>query len=160
MEMKFKPLRFRDYSELKRMMHALYIEDPVNELITDKKIAKTFKELRRNPCKGKIIIFEKDNVIIGYSVLIFYWSNEYGGDILHIDELYVKPEYRERGAATCFFKHIAKTYRDKIVAVQLEVSSSNTRAMNYYLKLGFKRTRNVHLTHTLGMPFGHEVLAR
>jgi ribosomal protein S18 acetylase RimI-like enzyme len=60
----------------------------------------------------------------------------------------LKPEHRERGAATCFFKHIAQTYESKIVAVQLEVSPSNTRAMNYYQKLGFKRTRNVHLTHT------------
>jgi len=148
MEMKFRPLRHTDYSELKRMIHALYIEDPVNEPITDKKIAKTVIELRKKPCKGKIIIFEKDGVPIGYSILILYWSNEYGGDILHIDELYVKPEHRQRGIATSFFKHIAQTYGDKIVAVQLEVSPSNIRAMNYYRKLGFKRTKNVHLTHT------------
>jgi len=148
MEMKFRPLRRTDYSELKRMIHALYVEDPVNEPITDKKISKTFIKLRKKPCKGKIIIFEKDHVTIGYSILIFYWSNEYGGDILHIDELYVKPEHRERGAAACFFKHIAQTYRDKVVAVHLEVSPTNTRAMNYYQKLGFKKTRNVHLTQT------------
>ncbi len=148
MEMNFRPLKHTDYPELKRMIHALYVEDPVNEPITDKKISKTVTELRKQPCKGRIIIFEKDNVTIGYSILIFCWSNEYGGDILHIDELYVKPEHRERGAATCFFKHIAQTYRDKIVAVQLEVSPSNTRAMNYYQKLGFKKARNVHLTRT------------
>jgi len=146
--MKFRPAKYTDYPELKRMIHALYIEDPVNQPITDKKISKTFIELRKKPCKGKIIIFEKDHAIIGYSILILYWSNEYGGDILHIDELYVKPEHRERGAATCFFKHIAQTYRDKIVAIHLEVSPSNTRAMNYYRKLGFKRTKNVHLTRT------------
>jgi predicted GNAT family acetyltransferase len=147
-KMNFRPLRHTDYSELKSMIHALYVEDPVNERITDEKISKTVIELRKKPCKGKIIIFEKDSVTIGYSILIFYWSNEYGGDVLHIDELYVKPEHRERGAATCFFKHIAQTYRDKIVAVQLEVSPSNTRARNYYRKLGFKKARNVHLTRT------------
>ena len=148
METKFRPLKPTDYSELKRMIHALYVEDPVNEPITDEKIRKTVTELRNKPCKGKIIIFEKDNVTIGYSILIFYWSNEFGGDILHIDELYVKPEHRERGAASCFFKHIAQTYADKIVAARLEVSPSNTRAMNYYQKLGFKKARNVHLTRT------------
>jgi len=146
MEMNFRPLKRTDYPELKRMMHALYVEDPVNEPITDQKISKTVTELRKQPRKGRIIIFDKDSVTIGYSILIFYWSNEYGGNILHIDELYVKPEHRERGAATCFFKHVARTYGDKIVAVQLEVSPSNIRAMNYYQKLGFKKTRNVHLT--------------
>jgi len=148
MEMNFRPLRHADYSELKRMIHALYVEDPVDELITDKKISKTVTQLHKKPCKGRIIIFEEDNVIVGYSILIFYWSNEYGGNILHIDELYVKPEHRERGVATCFFKHIAQTYRDKIVAIKLEVSPSNTKAMNYYRKMGFKKTRNVHLTRT------------
>jgi predicted GNAT family acetyltransferase len=148
MEMNFRPLRHTDYSELKRMIHALYVEDPVNEKITDKKISKTVLELCKKPCKGKIIIFEKGKVTIGYSIIIFYWSNEYGGNILHIDELYVKPEHRELGAATCFFKHIARTYRGKVVALQLEVSPSNTGAMNYYQKLGFKKAKNVHLTRT------------
>ena len=148
MEITFRPFRQNDHLELKKMIRTLYVEDPVDKPITDKKISKTIIELRKRPCKGKIIIFEKESVTIGYSIVIFYWSNEYGGDILHVDELYVKPEHRERGAATSFFKHMARTYRDKIVAIQLEVSPSNTRAMNYYQKLGFKKTRNVHLTHT------------
>jgi len=148
MEMNFRPLRHTDYLELKRMMHALYIEDPVGQPITDKKISKTIIELRKKPCKGKIIIFERDGVTIGYSILIFYWSNEYGGDKLHIDELYVKPEHRGRGAATSFFKHIAQTYRDKIGGFELEVSPSNTSARKYYQKLGFKKTRNAHMTRT------------
>jgi len=148
MEINFRSFRQTDHLELKKMIHALYVEDPVDEAITDKKISKTIIELRKRPCKGKIIMFEKDSVTIGYSIVIFYWSNEYGGDILHIDELYVKPEHRELGAATSFFNHMARTYRNKIVAIQLEVSPSNSRAMNYYQKLGFKKTRNMHLTHT------------
>jgi ribosomal protein S18 acetylase RimI-like enzyme len=148
MEINFRSFRKTDHLELKKMIHALYVEDPVDEPITDKKISKTIIELRKRPYKGKIIMFEKDSVTIGYSIVIFYWSNEYGGDILHVDELYVKPKHRELGAATSFFNHMARTYRDTIVAIQLEVSPSNTRAMNYYQKLGFKKTRNVHLTHT------------
>jgi ribosomal protein S18 acetylase RimI-like enzyme len=144
----FRPFRHDDHSELRGMMYALYREDPVNRPITDKKISKTITELRRNPRKGKIIIFEKDNETIGYSILIFYWSNEYGGDILHIDELYVKPDHRQRGVATSFFKHISRTFKQKIVGIQLEVSPSNTTAIRYYRKLGFKKTRNVHLIHT------------
>ena len=148
MEINFRPFRRVDGLELNKMIHALYVEDPVDEPITDKKISKTIIELGKKSPRGKIIMFEKESVTIGYSIVLFYWSNEYGGGILHVDELYVKPEHRERGVATAFFKHIARTYKDKIVAIQLEVSPSNTRAMNYYQKLGFKKTRNVHLTHT------------
>ncbi len=145
MEITFRPVKRSDYSELRKMIHALYREDPVDKPIDDEKIAKTIRRMHRNPFMGKIIIFEKDNVIIGYAILIFYWSNEYGGDILHVDELYVKPEHRRLGVATRFFKHIHLTFKNKIVAIHLEVTPSNTKAMAYYQKLGFKKTRNEHL---------------
>jgi ribosomal protein S18 acetylase RimI-like enzyme len=128
------------------MSHALYREDPPDEKITDRKISGTIRELRKNPCKGKIIIFENDKVTIGYSILIPYWSNEYGGNILHIDELYVKPKHRKHGVATNFLECIARSFNDEFVGLQLEVTPANTRAMTYYQKLGFRKTGNVHLT--------------
>jgi len=145
MKMNFRTYKYADFSELKSMIHALYSEDPGKESISDTKISKTVRELLKNPIKGRIIIFEKDKVVIGYSILIFYWSDEYGGDILHIDELYVKPEHRQRGTATSFLKHITQRFKDRIVAVQLEVTPSNSKAMKYYRKLGFEKTVNTHL---------------
>jgi ribosomal protein S18 acetylase RimI-like enzyme len=136
------------------MSHALYKEDASDEKITDRKISKTIRELRKNPCKGKIIIFEKYKVTIGYSILIPYWSNEYGGNILHIDELYVKPEHRQHGVASNFLQHIAQAFKDEIVGLQLEVTPTNTRAMAYYQKLGFRKTRNVHLIRKKGTQNG------
>lgn len=145
---KFRPVRRAYYSELRAMMHELYREDPSTKRISDEKISKTFKELRDKPDKGKIIIFEEKKVIVGYSILIPYWSNEYGGNILHIDELYVRPEHRERGIATSFLKQLVRTKHDA-VALQLEVTPSNTRAMNYYRKLRFGKTKSLHLIRTI-----------
>jgi len=130
------------------MIHELYGEDPSTKRITDKKISQTIRELRCNPNKGKIVVFAKENVIIGYSILIFYWSNEYGGDVLHIDELYVKPEHRGYGVATQFFRKLLRSEHGA-VALQLEVTPSNKRALNYYKRLGFKKTRNLHLIRTI-----------
>ncbi|HUK50001.1 MAG TPA: GNAT family N-acetyltransferase, partial [Terriglobales bacterium] len=134
-----------DFSEFKRMCTALYREDAVDEEINLRKISKTVRELHQNPCKGLIIIFEENAVIAGYSILIFYWSNEFGGNVLHIDELYVKPEFRRRGIATEFFQYISRTFKDQIVAFQLEVTPSNKTARSHYQRLGFVKTRNVHL---------------
>jgi ribosomal protein S18 acetylase RimI-like enzyme len=142
----FRQFRQDDYSEFRRMNHALYREDPPDEKITDRKISRTIRELRKNPCKGKIIIFEKDKVMIGYSILVPYWSNEYGGTILHVDELYVKPEHRKHGVATNFLQQIAQVFKDEFVGLQLEVTPANKSAMAYYEKIGFRKTRNVHLT--------------
>ena len=146
--LKFRPFRRADYSDLRGMMHRLSREDPSTERVTDRKISLTFRQLSNNPKRGRIIIFEEATAIIGYAVLIFYWSNEYGGNILHIDELYVKPEHRGRGVATSFFKKILGM-KHSVVAFELEVTPANTRAMNYYHKLGFKKSQNVHLIRTI-----------
>jgi ribosomal protein S18 acetylase RimI-like enzyme len=130
------------------MIHTLYREDPSTKQISDAKISQTVRELRDKPNKGKIIVFEKEKTIVGYSILIPYWSNEYGGNVLHIDELYVKPEHRKRGVATSFLKQLVRTKHDA-VALELEVTPSNTRAMKYYRKLGFRNTRNMHLMRTI-----------
>ena len=126
------------------MMYELSHEDPSVEKITDKKISLTFSKLSNNPNIGRIVVFERAKTIIGYAILIPYWSNEYGGNILHIDELYVKPEHRGRGIATSFLKQILSS-KQGIVALQLEVTPTNTRAKNYYRKLGFRKSKNLHL---------------
>jgi len=128
-------------------MHELSHEDPSTERVTDKKISLTFKELTSNTKRGKIVVFEKAKAIIGYAILIPYWSNEYGGNILHIDELYVKPEHRGRGIATSFLKHMLIAH--DAVALQLEVTPTNTRARNYYRDLGFKKSKNLHLIRVI-----------
>ena len=125
-------------------MHELYHEDPSTEKITDKKISLTFRELSNDPNRGRIVVFEKAKAIIGYALLIPYWSNEYGGNILHIDELYVKPEHRERGIATSFLKRMLLA-KHEAVALQLEVTPTNRRVRNYYRKFGFKKSKNLHL---------------
>ena len=130
------------------MIHELYREDPSTKQISDKKISKTFRKLRDKPDKGKIVIFEDEKELVGYAILIPYWSNEYGGNILHIDELYVKADYRDRGVATSFLKQLVRRNHDA-VALQLEVTPSNTRALNYYQKLGFRKTKNSHLIRTI-----------
>jgi ribosomal protein S18 acetylase RimI-like enzyme len=130
------------------MMYGLYREDPATKKITDRNISRTVRELRSNPAKGNILVFEQERALIGYAILIFYWSNEYGGDILHVDELYVKPEHRGRGIATCLFKQLLKA-KYGAVALQLEVTPRNTRAMRYYCKKGFRKSRNDHLILTV-----------
>jgi len=143
-KLNFRPVKRAEYSELRAMIHELYREDPSTKPISDKKISKTLTELRNKPQKGQIIVFEDGKTLVGYAILIPYWSNEYGGIILHIDELYVKSDHRGRGVATRFLKRLAHKNHDR-VALQLEVTPSNTRAMNYYHKLGFRKTKNSHL---------------
>lgn len=144
MDIHFRLFSDWDYDELKGMIYSLYREDPEGERINQDKISKTVSEYRRHPDKISIIIFELDGIIIGYSIVVLYWSNEYGGNIACIDEIYIKPEYRNRGFATYFIKTLEEKYVN-VVGMQLFTTPSNTKALKLYELLGFRKDGNVHL---------------
>ncbi len=140
-------IRFRTFSqdddlEVREMIFALYREDSEGEPITNEKISRTLSVLEENSQRGELIIFDMEGTVVGYSILIYYWSNEFGGDLLTIDELYVKPEWRSNGISTAFFNHIVNKYKETVVGFKLEVTPSNSRAMQHYQNLGFTAIMN------------------
>lgn len=131
-----------DYAIVSELIRTLYREDPAEEPMSDEKIARTFAELGARPDKGTIIAFQSDSEIIGYSILINFWSNERGGNILTVDELYVAPAFRRRGIASNFIRFLATNTFSETVALQLEVTPRNVRARKLYEALGFTAHKN------------------
>ena len=121
-----------DHDELNKMILALYKEDAYGEPMSRAKIARTIDELMRHPEKGKITIFEIGKCVVGYAITIYFWSNEFGGNVAAIDEFYVKAEWRNKGIGTTFLDDAAHSVKGNIVGLQLEVTPSNVRAFNYY----------------------------
>lgn len=109
MELSFELYKDNDYDDLKNMILQLYQEDPEGELMNDCKINETIFEFKMNPQKINIYMLKSHGQNIGYAILVYFWSNEYGGNIVTIDELYVIPAAREKGVSTEFFKSRRKT---------------------------------------------------
>lgn len=87
--------------------------------------------------EGKLVqgyIFEQDGETAGYALAFCYASQELGGRVAFIDELYVRPEFRGRGIAREFFAFI----EEGAVACRLEVESGNKRAAELYSSIGYK----------------------
>ena len=150
MDIQFRTMRTQELSELESMMHGLYSEDPEGEVINRDKIQATVRELTQHPEKGRIVVFTVASIIVGYALVIFYWSNEYGGHILHIDELFVKNAWRGQGIATRFFSALPLADMPSTKALQLEVAPSNSRAQTYYKQLGFQASANAQLVKKIG----------
>lgn len=146
----YRPFAPQDLAELMSMIVALYREDSEGEPIAEAKIERTVQELTRYPGKGEIILFAVDQTIVDYALLIFFWSNEYGGNIVHIDELYIKESWRKQGIATQFLDHLASSQPETTRGLQLEVTPSNERTWDYYRRLGFRPSANRHLLKKLG----------
>ncbi len=132
---KFKPA---DAKILAKLIMALYREDSTDQSMTPQKISRTIRELSKHPSRGVILVFEADKKVVGYCILINFWSNEYGGNTLFVDELYIVPAYRNRGIGTSLIKFLIKSRFNKLVGIQLEVSRANQKAKRFYKKLGFK----------------------
>lgn len=147
-------LRFRAFCEqdrpsLERMVQGLYADDPSTEGMTVEKIHRTFGELLRQPERGTFILFESGEAAIGYALVIHYWSNEYGGTIEVIDELFVDPAWRGRGVASAFLDCLADT-SSEVKGLQLEVTPRNARARALYTRHGFRTAKNEHMFRKLG----------
>jgi len=106
------------------------------------KILKTFDALTRHPDLGTVVVFESEGEIIGYALLVNFWSNEFGGKIIVIDELYIKRGFRSKGIGTSFIRNLAENSSGDSAALQLEVTPGNMSARRLYENLGFKSKRN------------------
>ncbi len=131
-----------DFNEICQMMICLYKEDPGPKNMTKKKAFNTLNVLFKDPSRGTILVVESENIIVGYAILINFWSNEFGGNIINIDELYIIREFRSQGIATRLINLLAKSGFASAVNIQLEVTPGNNRARKLYERLGFKLHKN------------------
>ena len=117
----------------------LYSEDPGPVPVAAKNMRTTLEVLRRAPGRGRAVVLDIQGQVSGYALLIGFWSNELGGEICEVDELFVMPENRNRGYASSLFTAIAQgdLWPAPIAAIRLGVTPNNTAARRLYERLGF-----------------------
>ena len=145
MKVKNRKFKTADSKIVAELIKNLYLEDPGGKPMSLQKIQNTFDALLQHPDRGTIMILEYEGKIIGYAILINFWSNEFGGNILNIDELYIKQGFRSRGIGTNFIKYLVDNKFGNSVAMQLEVTPENNPARKLYERLGF----NIHKNDTM-----------
>ena len=141
----FRPFATRYRHAFAGLVLALYREDPPGHRMTADKIRDTIRELARRPAKGGITLMFDGDTVIGYAIVVYFWSNEYGGDIACLDELYVRPEWRSRGVGARYIRWLANETGRTFKGVKLETTPRNERARRFYARCGFRPVRNIHL---------------
>lgn len=132
------------------MMRGLYAEDPASAPADAARFPETIRVLMAHPERGRVVLILADDDPRGYALLVPYWSNEFGGMLLFIDELFVKPEARGRGLGRGLVEWVKAERPFDAVAVLLEVSPVNVRARRLYESLGFVPRANALLVCRLG----------
>ena len=83
---------------------------------------------------------------IGYVIVCFGWSVEFGGMDGFIDEIYVRPGVRGRGIASDVLTRLPQALAGAgLKALHLEVDAGNDTARRLYTRAGFRMREGYHL---------------
>lgn len=89
---------------------------------------------------GRIWLLEHHGEPVGYVVLAFDFSLEYGGRCGFIDELYLKAPYRGKGWGSWLLQYLVTYCRqNQFGALLLEAAHTNEGAARLYERFGFQK---------------------
>ena len=133
----FKPLEIADIEIITQMMQDFYAIDnyPMDIEVTKN----LFQEFISNDHLGKSWLIYSESEIVGYIILTFIFSFEYGGKIAFVDELFIKETARGKGIGKEAIQFIQREVpKLSLKLLYLEVEPHNENAQKLYLAHDFE----------------------
>lgn len=144
----FQPATSADVAALLAMMEALYAND--GHSFDTAMAERATRDLLDSPAWGHIWLIQRDGSSVGYLVLTFGFSLEFGGRDALLDELFILEPYRSQGLGRQALQFVFDCCRrEGIRALHLEVLLGNDRAATIYSRFGFERDTRQLMTKWL-----------
>jgi ribosomal protein S18 acetylase RimI-like enzyme len=145
MNISYRLAHLKDAEALTIMSMELYNEVITRKDFTENRIIATIRFYEQNTNMGEVLMIEYNGVLAGYSIIFRFWSNEYSGLLVGIDELYIKKEFRNYGIATTFTNTLIDDEKrnPNFAGIELESHPGNEAAHQLYTSLGFPKNENV-----------------
>ena len=100
---------------------------------------KLFQEFITDENLGKAWLIYSENELVGYVIVTFVFSFEYGGKIAFLDELYIKEIARGKGIGNATIQFIKEQIKHlNVKLLYLEVENHNENAQKLYLANDFE----------------------
>ena len=88
---------------------------------------------------GAVYLIGPNSAPVGYMVISFGWSVEFGGLDVILDEFYVRERVRGRGMGSDALRSLVLTLKQYgVVAMSLEIDKTQADARSLYEKMGFR----------------------
>lgn len=131
-----RKLTVRDERIYFDLTYKFYHSDAVLQPVPEENIRATFKELMQSDEYTECFLDERDGAVTAFMLISKSFSQEAGGSVVWIEEIYVLEEYRGRGIGSEFFEFLEKNV--PAVRYRLEVEPENERAVALYERLGYR----------------------
>lgn len=122
------------YLELAReFYHSPAVLHPVPE----ENLLKTFDELMRSDEYAECWFLEEGEKTAGFALIAKTFSQEAGGVVCWIEEIFIRPEFRNKGIGSAFFKEFERLMPEGTRRLRLEIEPDNEKAAELYKRIGF-----------------------
>ena len=137
-----RKIKTEDKNEYLKMAEDFYNSPAVLSSVPRSNFEDTFGELMKCSTYAEAFIFEQETEIAGYGLIARTYSQEAGGTVIWIEEIYVKEKFRNKGLGSEFINYVkenipAKRYR-------LETEPDNTKAQELYKRHGFSHLEYIN----------------
>lgn len=117
------------------------------------RIRAVLEDLFESPHRGKILLAEEENEVVGYALVVRRPSFEWASEVAVLDEIFVKGKARDRGLGRRMISYIEEyAASEGLPAVTLEVGAENFDAKEFYRSVGFDRVDREIYARTVGGP--------
>jgi len=132
-------------AEIDRLVAAFHQHEGVNVAANTRRTS--IDALLAMPAQGRILLVQhRDAEIVGYAVLAFGFSLEFGGRDAFVDELFIADTFRGQGIGSAALSAVcAWARREGLCALHLEVERDNKAAKALYTRTGFEDRSHYNL---------------
>lgn len=132
----FRKLEAGDKAVYVALASAFYQSDAVLHPVPMQNIENTFAELMKRDTYAECWLCEEAGEAVGFLLVAKTFSQESGGMVTWIEELFLKPEYRGGGRGTEMVHFIETQFPAS--RFRLEAEPDNDKAIRLYKRLGYK----------------------
>lgn len=133
-----KDIQSNDKLDYINLAKSFYRSDAVLHSIPTQNFSNTFEYILNDKTYSEIFMIKEYTQNIGYLLIAKTYSQEAGGMVLLIEELYIQSDYRNKGIGKKIFEFLDIRYKE-YKRFRLELTENNERAKKLYEKIGFEQ---------------------
>ena len=132
-----RSLRPEDRALYMKLVDEFYHSPAVAHPVDPNNYEITFDEFMRSDTYTECFIIEHEGEPAGYAIIAKTFSQECGGPVIWLEELYILPQFRSMGLGREYFAFVERELAPRAARLRLEVEPDNSRAIRLYRSLGY-----------------------